>query len=119
VQLGELPAEFALPHGRLILAATDTLMAGCVAYRALDSYSAELKRLFVRPRAQGLGVGRALVKEAIQQARATGYRSLKLNTLKNMTSAITLYRALGFAEIAPYVESEDVDKQLFFEIALA
>jgi hypothetical protein len=47
-----------------------------------------------------------------------GYSRIRLDTiLGKMDSAITMYRALGFAEISPYYKTP-VGPTLFMELAL-
>ena len=73
---------------------------GCVALRPFDAGTVELKRLFVYPSARGQGLGRVLVEEAIGWARENGYERMRLDTIaKKMPSAVTLYQALGFAQL--------------------
>ena len=61
----------------------------------------ELKRLLIFPGARGQSLGRALTTRAIDAAKRDGYRKLKLDTIKTvMPSAMALYRALGFVELA-------------------
>ncbi len=38
----------------------------------------------------------------LREARAIGYRELKLDTLARMTAARNLYARVGFRECAPY-----------------
>jgi len=64
------------------------------------------KRLYVRPPLRRRGVGRALVSRLLDEARAIGYTSLRLDSAGYMTAAHALYRSLGFREIAPYAGSE-------------
>jgi putative acetyltransferase len=98
-EVAELPRGYFL----LLLAADEMGAAGCVALRALDACTAEVKRLYVRRRTRGRGTGRALIEAAIAAARKAGYGRVVLDSLPKMHEALGLYRALGFREIAPYL----------------
>lgn len=116
VQLGEAQAtvaadlahldSFEAPQGCLLLAETPAGLMGSVALRKSADGVAEIKRLYVRPTARGLGLGRALVETALQHARAAGYSAVRLDSARFMSAAHALYRQQGFTDIPPYAQSE-------------
>jgi DNA-binding MarR family transcriptional regulator/N-acetylglutamate synthase-like GNAT family acetyltransferase len=58
---------------------------------------AKLRLLILEPRARGRGLGKRLVRECIDFARASGYRKLVLWTQSNLAAARAIYRGCGFA----------------------
>lgn len=122
-ELANLPGEYAEPEGRLLLAYLDYehasyLPAGCVALRKLEPGICEMKRLYVNPGSRGEGVGRALAERVIAEARALGYRRMRLDTVADkMQTAVAMYRRLGFREIPPYRENP-MAHTLYMELEL-
>lgn len=105
-ELARLPGKYAEPHGCILLATVDGTPAGCVAIRPLEDRVCEMKRLYVRPAARGTGVGGALARRIIDEARTRGYAAMRLDTVPTlMGSAVALYRALGFVNIPRYCEN--------------
>ena len=106
-ELAGLPGKYAAPSGALLIARPmDGEPLGCVALRPLDDAGrCEMKRLYVSPRARGLGLGKALVDAVIAKATRIGYHEMRLDTLPTMGEAIALYRKAGFLPIDPYYET--------------
>lgn len=120
-ELAGLPGKYAPPDkGSLLIAYRGGQPAGCVALRDLGDNVAEMKRMFVLPAYRGLGIGRALADRAIADAKAAGYRRMRLDTSRRQAEAIRLYEASGFRRIPPYYAlSEDLrDWLIFFECDL-
>jgi putative acetyltransferase len=103
-ELASLPGKYAPPLGELMLACSPVGDAlGCVAMRPLEEPTiCEMKRLYVRPAARGLGIGVALVAAIIECAEELGYTEMKLDTLAGMQEALALYMRFGFSEIPAY-----------------
>jgi ribosomal protein S18 acetylase RimI-like enzyme len=118
-ELEELPGRYSRPRGRLILAVDDEEVAGCIALRDLGAGVCEMKRLFVRAKFQGRGIGRALTERIIAEARAIGYKRMRLDTLPSkMEKAVAVYRSLGFEEIEPYYRNP-TPGTLYMELKLS
>lgn len=116
-ELATLPGLYALPHGRLLLAFAGSEAAGCVALRPLENGICEMKRLFVRSRFRGQGLGKRLAERIVKEARASGYVTMRLDTLPSMQAAIRRYETLGFARRAAYYETPLPDT-VFMELQL-
>ena len=105
-ELAGLPGDYAPPEGRLLLVEAEGQPAGCAALHKLDDRTCEMKRLYLRPQFRGNGAGRALAERILAEARAIGYKSIRLDTVEPvMKEAVAMYRRLGFKEIAPYREN--------------
>jgi putative acetyltransferase len=124
-ELAALPGDYAPPRGGLWLAGESDAPVGCVALRplahAVDDMApgdaAELKRLYVAPAGRGTGLGRRLAQTAIDHARASGYRVIKLDTLAQMDAARALYASLGFRPCAAYYHNP-LGGTLYMELQL-
>ena len=112
-----LPGPYAPPGGRLLLAFAGAEAAGCVALRALGGNECEMKRLFVRPAFRGKHLGRWLAERVIEEARAIGYSTMKLDTVPSLHAAIRLYETLGFVRCPAYYRTPLRDT-VFMELCL-
>lgn len=103
-ELEELPGKYVSPDGALLLAYYNEEPAGCVALKRIDAESCEMKRMFVYPRVQGAGVGKALAVAIVEKARALGFHKMKLDTSHRQIEAQRLYQRIGFVNCEPYYE---------------
>ncbi|MEM7719770.1 MAG: GNAT family N-acetyltransferase [Pseudomonadota bacterium] len=98
------------PHGTTLVAqADDGTRLGMGFLRPSGPNAMEIKRLYVPPEGRGRGVGKTLVMRAIKIAAERGATVLRLDSTRNLETAIGLYRSLGFVECAPYRESDHYD----------
>ena len=111
--LGAEPADYvptiidkvcgdAPPRGVFYLVEQDGQALAMGGLRHSGEGIAELKRVFVRPSGRGRRLGEAITLRLIADARAFGYRSVRLDTLPFMHTAQALYESLGFVDCAPY-----------------
>lgn len=99
-------AIFSPPAGRLVLAADGADIAALGGLKYLADEVGEIKRMYVRPRFRGRGLGRAVLNELLAEAHRAGYKRVRLDSAGFMHEAHALYRSAGFADIEPYPESE-------------
>lgn len=72
---------------------------------------AGLRALGVDPAMRGLGIGRRLMGECLDRARALGAPVLCLHTAAFMTAAVTIYERMGFERAPEYdFDPRDVDE---------
>ena len=116
-ELDSLEEMYGAPKGCFLLAFAENKLAGGVGLRKLENGICEMKRLFVYPKFQRSGIGEMLCKRIIGEAKLLGYRSMKLDTVAKLKSAIKLYEKLGFKETEAYCENPD-ETARFFEFKL-
>ncbi|TFV98745.1 GNAT family N-acetyltransferase [Leifsonia flava] len=109
------PEQFVPPAGVFLVveddAATDaadddSAAVGCGGIRRLPAPDGvvryEVKHLYLRPSARGLGAGRALLAELEDRALAFGATEVVLDTNASLEAAGGLYRRAGYMDVEPY-----------------
>jgi len=109
-ELAGLPGDYAPPDGRLLLAEYEGQLAGCGALHKLtlqkgDDGICEMKRLWVRERFRGQGLGERLARAVLERALLYGYEAMRLDTLPKMQQALKLYANLGFRPVPRYYDN--------------
>ena len=118
-ELASLPGEYnwAMGKGCLLIALDHGKPVGCVGCRPLQGMTCEMKRLYVRPEARGTGIGEALARAIVDEARRLGYEAMRLDSLPFMEKAVALYERLGFHKIEPY-RHNPIEGSVFMELKL-
>ena len=115
-ELNDLSSKYAPPEGRLLCAALDDKIIGCVAYHRHNAERCEMKRLFVRADFRKYHAGSKLIEAIINFARADGFKEMVLDTITPLQSAIRLYKKFGFVECEPYYHNPFADVIYFKKI---
>jgi putative acetyltransferase len=91
---------------------------GCAALLDQDGVYGEIKRMYVRPGLRGLGIGAALLRELVSQARGRRLVGLRLETGIHQPEALALYERAGFARRGPFGDYREDPLSLFMELGL-
>jgi len=101
VEFATFADKYAAPKGCVLLAELEGAIVGCVAMREVTPGICEMKRMYVREDARGSHIGRELAERLIQEARAAGYREMRLDVQEKSIPARKLYADLGFVPAEP------------------
>lgn len=109
------PDAFTPPDGILLLVEHDERgLIGCGAIRRIAEGPRgprfEVKHVYMRPAARGLGAGRLLLAELERRAREWGARELVLDTHHTLEAAAALYARTGFAPIDAYNDNPNATR---------
>ena len=116
-EIDNLPGRFKQPKNFILLARYNGQSAGCVAMGKLSDGICEMERLYVRPKYQRKGIGRALCEALMEQAVKAGYTQMRLATA--LQAPKVLYNSLGFKKIAPYRDAPaEIKGIVFMELKL-
>lgn len=107
-----LPHEVRPPAGRFFVAYLDGDPIGCGAVKLHEREPAEIKRMWIDPRARGLGLGRRLLETLEACALAGGARVAHIETSAVLTEALALYRSAGWVEVAAFNDEPFADHWL-------
>ncbi len=106
---GYLEQYFGFPGSRILLAEDGERVIGLLSYSVRpDLYhagdSAYIENLVVDQDRRGEGVGRALLKTALAEIERAGCVEVSIAAMPDNLAAQSLYRSLGLADEAVYLE---------------
>ena len=104
------------PNAAWIVLYDDGEAVGCAGLRELEPGVAEIKRMFVTPRARGRGHARRLLAELEGMARDAGQREMRLFTTDMLPEAMALYESEGYTVRSAH--PMDVRTEFWLEKAL-
>lgn len=102
---GDLAADLALfrpPDGAFVLATIDSETVACGGLQTIEPGIGEIKRMWVAAAWRGAGLGRRMVGELEAIATRMAHHTLRLDTNRALTPAITMYTRLGYRPIGRY-----------------
>ncbi|MCB0908046.1 MAG: GNAT family N-acetyltransferase [Nocardioidaceae bacterium] len=108
------PAEFEPPHGVFFVGylGDDPVVTGAwrrrrdVTAQGTDD-AAEVKRMYVSPRARGLGLARAMLAHLEDTARIAGAEVMILESGTGQPEALALYESAGYTRIPGFAFHKD------------
>ncbi len=76
-------------------------MGGCGIYptEGLPEGCCELVKLYLLPEVRKAGLGKRLIEESIAIAREFGYTKMYLESMPELSRAVSLYERLGFTHV--------------------
>lgn len=99
------PAEFAPPLGLFMVGYADLgdgeVVVATGGWRSHGA-EAEIKRMYVTPKARGRGYARRVLAQLEATARDAGHERLILETGLKQPEAIALYRSAGYTAVPPF-----------------
>jgi DNA-binding MarR family transcriptional regulator/GNAT superfamily N-acetyltransferase len=93
--------ELTPPRGYFVLATLEGDVVGCGALKCHADFG-EIKRMWVKGAARGLGVGRRILLRLEELARSRRIPLLRLETNDTLKEAQALYRSSGYREVPAF-----------------
>ena len=89
---------------------------GTVALKKIDAYTVELKALYLDKAYRGQHLGTRLIKAAIDEARARGFKVMVLDSMSKYQEALRLYEKCGFRNTERF--NDNVYADVFMKLEL-
>ena len=70
--------------------------AGIYPTEALPEATCELVKMYLKPEARGIGLGRTLIEKCLASAKELGYTQVYLESMPELKKALSVYEKFGF-----------------------
>ena len=75
-------------------------LSGCLGLTGEGDGLGRIRWVVLAPEARGLGLGRRMITEAVEEARRLGFERLELDTFGALKAAAAIYLSLGFRRVS-------------------
>ena len=82
----------------------------------LNDNACELRKMYFIPEIRGLGLGKQVLKRAVEHARQLGFKEIVLETISVLKRAISLYTRFGFVPTRMDHPNARVDQKYILEL---
>lgn len=110
----DAPETLAQTAGIFLVVESEGELVGCGAAKHCGQW-AELKRMYLKPKARGGGIALAMLVRLLDWARAQGLPLARLETGNVSEGALKLYRRAGFKEIPAFPPYKPDPLSIFME----
>ena len=90
-------------QGRIYyIAENESLMCGGIGIYpsdGLESDTCELVKFYLRPEFRGIGLGKRMMRKALEFARDAGYKKVYIESMPELNKAVKLYEQFGFSHL--------------------
>ena len=100
--LDDIEASYLRPGGLFdVMVDASGQVVGTIGLFPTGGGRCELRKMYVAATHRGRGLGKRLVRHALDRARALGFRRVELETSTRLEAAVHLYESAGFRPFVP------------------
>jgi GNAT superfamily N-acetyltransferase len=105
-----IPTYYARRGGGFWVAELSSQLVGMFGIEMVDGRAAELRRMYVEPSRRRLGIARAMLEAAEQEAKRRGAKIMTLSTSELQAAAVSLYGSAGYALVREEIATSASNK---------
>ncbi|GMU19920.1 MAG: hypothetical protein AMXMBFR13_00240 [Phycisphaerae bacterium] len=115
--LSDLEGNYAARGGCFqLLIDEQNRLVGCYGLYPLGPGVCELRKMYLRRDLRGKGLGKTILRHALDRARTLGFTRVQLETASVLKEAIGLYRSFGFRPFRPEHMSARCDAAMYLKL---